>query len=222
MKNLLLSIAVMVVATSACAQNMWGINLKIHETKGDFNKNVNAIPVGISFNYLHAFKEKFSIGGELGIAMYANNRYDFETQGSGIIQVDEEDCFWTIHSDFRYYFYRTPALKAYAQARVGLTTFFSSRTPTQETSEFRESFEFHGTAFNSGVGGGLLVNFGSLFKNEPGIVNLDLGVAAHSGSKTDYRYMREGTQSVTLDDGVYRSVTNYMDYRIGVLLSLRK
>lgn len=220
MKNIAFSAAIMLVITSATAQNMWGVNVKIHETKGDFNKNVSAVPVGISFNYLHGFKDKFSIGGELGIAMYANNQYDFETPG-GTIKVDEEDCFWTIHSDFRYYFYRTPAVKAYAQARVGLTTFFSSITPTKETSEFRETFNFHGTAFNTGVGGGILLNFGSVFKKEPGPVNLDLGVALHSGSSTDYRYMREGSQSVTLEDGVYRSVTNYMDYRIGILFSPR-
>jgi hypothetical protein len=108
-------------------------------------------------------------------------------------------------------------LKAYAQARVGLTTFFSSRTPQETTPEFRETFEFHGTAFNTGLGGGVLVNFGSLFKKQTGSLNLDLGAALHSGSSTSYRYMDEGSQSVTLNEGVYQSVTNYIDYRIGFL-----
>lgn len=205
----------------AQAQSMYGINLKIYQTKGDFNKNVQAVPVGMSFNYLYHIKEsKFSIGAELGVAMYANNQYDYET-ASGTIRVDEEDCFWTLHADARYYFYQIPALKAYAVGRVGMTTFFSSITPVEVTSDFSESFEFHGTAFNVGVGGGVLINFRGLFNKEKqqGNVNLDLGASLHSGSKTGYRYMAEGSQSTSLDEGTYQSVTNYIDYRIGIIFN---
>lgn len=217
MKRLIPCFALLLLSGGMRAQNMMGINAKIYQTKGDFNKNVAAVPAGISFNYLHGFKDKFSIGGELGIAMYANNQYDYETSSGSTIRIDEEDCFWTLHADFRYYFYHSPALKAYGQARMGMTTFFSSRMPLETTSEFKESFEFHGTAFNVGVGGGMLLNFKQIFKKEPGTINLDLGVALHSGSSTDYRYMPEGSLSDTLDDGVYKSVTNYIDYRIGLL-----
>ena len=209
-------------ASTAQAQSMYGINLKIYETKGDFNKNVQAVPVGLSFNYLYHIKEsKFSIGAELGVAMYANNQYDYDLPSGGTVRVDEEDCFWTLHADARYYFYQIPALKAYAVGRVGMTTFFSSRTPVEVTSEFTESFEFHGTAFNVGVGGGVLINFGGLFNKEKqqSNANLDLGASLHSGSKTGYRYMPEGSQSATLDDGSYQSVTNYIDYRIGIIFN---
>ncbi len=209
------------IVASAQAQSMFGLNLKIYQTKGDFNRNVQAVPVGMSFNYLYHIKEsKFSIGAELGVAMYANNQYDYETS-SGTIRVDEEDCFWTLHADTRYYFYQIPAMKAYAQVRIGMTTFFSSRTPVELTNEFQESFEFHGTAFNVGAGGGVLINFGGLFDKEKqqGNVNLDLGASLHSGSKAGYRYMKEGSQSVTLDDGTYKSVTNYIDYRIGIIFN---
>ncbi|MDH4058344.1 MAG: hypothetical protein OEU76_06245 [Cyclobacteriaceae bacterium] len=214
MKTLVALFAFVTLAISIQAQNMWGFNAKVYQTKGDFNKNVEAVPVGFSFNFLRGVNEKFAIGAELGIAMYANNEYEYETS-SGPITIFEEDCFWTFHGDFRYFFYRTPTLKAYLQARLGLTTFFSSRTPEEETPEFRETFDFHGTAFNTGLGGGMLINCKSLFKKQPGSLNLDLGVALHSGSSTDYRYMGEGSQSVSLDDGIYQSVTNYIDYRIG-------
>ena len=214
----LFSLVFVVITVGANAQGMLGINAKIYQTKGDFNKNVEAVPAGISFNYLQGLKNnKFSLGGELGIAMYANNQYDFETASGKTITIDEEDCFWTLHADFRYYFYRIPALKAYGQTRVGMTTFFSSRTPMESTNEFKESFEFHGTAFNMGIGGGMLLNFRQIFKKEAGVINLDLGAAVHSGSTANYRYMPEGTLSDTLDDGVYKSVTNYIDYRIGLL-----
>lgn len=218
MKTPLLISAAMLTIVSAIGQSLWGLNVKIYQTKGDFNKNVQAVPVGLSFNYLHSLSDRFSIGGELGVAMYANNQYDYQTS-TGPIKVEEEDCFWTIHSDFRYYFYRTPSLKTYVQGRLGLTTFFSSRIPVKETPEFNESFDFHGTAFNTGIGGGLLLNFKSLFKKEPGRLHLDLGASLHTGSSATYRYMKEGSQSVALTDGRYHSVTNYIDYRIGFLLA---
>ncbi len=201
------------------AQGMYGFNVKVYQTKGDFNKNVQAVPVGISFNYLHHIKDsKFTLGGELGVAMYANNQYDYELPSGGTALIDEEDCFWNFHVDARYYFYQVPAMKAYAQGRVGMTTFFSSRIALDPTPEFEDTFEFHGTAFNVGLGGGVLINFGGLFNKDKvqGNVNLDLGATLHSGSKTDYRYMAEGSQSLSLDDGTYKSVTNYIDYRIGV------
>jgi hypothetical protein len=223
MKKLsLLFLLITAIAVGTQAQGMLGVNLKVYQTKGDFNKNVNAVPFGISFNYLHRLREsKLSVGAELGVAMYANNQYDYELPSGGNVRVDEEDCFWTLHADVRYYFYEIPGLKAYAQGRVGMTTFFSSRTPVELTSEFRETFEFHGTAFNVGAGGGVLINFGTLFNKEkkPGMVSLDLGASIHSGSKTDYRFMQEGSQSSTLDDGTYQSVTNYIDYRLGVIFN---
>ena len=223
MRKLLLSFFLLVsVGFEVCGQSMFGANLKVYQTKGDFNRNVQAVPVGLSFNYLYHLKEsKISIGAELGVAMYANNQYDYELPGGGDIRVDEEDCFWTLHADVRYYFYQVPALKAYAQGRLGMTTFFSSRTPVEITPDFEETFEFHGTAFNVGAGGGVLINFGALFSKEKqqGLVNLDLGVSLHSGSKTDYRYMQEGSLSTTLDDGTFKSVTNYIDYRIGIIFN---
>jgi hypothetical protein len=203
------------------AQSMWGINMNIYQTKGDFNKNVEAVPVGISLSYLHRIKEsKFSVGAEFGIAMYADNEYKYELPSGEILTIDEEDCFWTLHADVRYYAYEVPALKAYVQGRLGMTTFFSSVTPRYPTPEFQETFQFHGTAFNLGIGGGALINFKALFNNEKkqGVANLDLGINVHTGTSTEYRYMPEGTKPMSLDEGTFQSVTNYVDYRIGIVL----
>ena len=204
------------------AQGVFGFNVKVYQTKGDFNKNVQAVPVGISLNYLyHIPDSKFTVGGELGVAMYANNQYDYALPSGGTTRIDEEDCFWNFHVDGRYYFYQVPAMKAYAQGRIGMTTFFSSRIALDPTAEFEDSFEFHGTAFNVGLGGGVLINFGAMFSKDKtqGNVNLDLGASVHSGTKTDYRYMAEGSQSVSLNAGTYQSVTNYIVYRIGVIFN---
>ena len=203
------------------AQSMWGMNMKIYQTKGDFNENVEAVPFGISLSYLHRIKEsKFSVGAELGIAMYAYNEYNYELPSGGNLIIDEEDCFWTLHADVRYYAYEVPAFKAYAQGRLGMTTFFSSVTSEVSSPEFQDTFEFHGTAFNMGIGAGALINFKALFNKDRkvGVANLDLGVSVHSGSSAIYRYMPEGTSTTSLDEGTYQSVTNYIDYRIGLVL----
>ncbi|NJN41138.1 MAG: hypothetical protein HC811_01725 [Flammeovirgaceae bacterium] len=52
-------------AVVAYSQSMVGINAKIYQTKGDFNKNVQAVPAGMSINYLYLVNNKFSVGGEL-------------------------------------------------------------------------------------------------------------------------------------------------------------
>ena len=221
MKTILYSIVFLFAVTiSARSQSMWGINTKIYQTKGDFNKNVDTAPVGLSFNWLYRIKEsKFSIGAELGVAMYANNRYKYDLPSGGTVFIDEEDCFWTIHADLRYYIYEVHALKAYAQGRLGMTTFFSSRMTTEFTPEYEDTFEFHGTAFNVGLGGGVLINFKGVFGKEKkqGTVNLDMGVSLHTGSATEYRFMAENSQSTTLNNGTFQSVTNYVDYRVGLI-----
>ncbi|NJN41137.1 MAG: hypothetical protein HC811_01720 [Flammeovirgaceae bacterium] len=56
-----------------------------------------------------------------------------------------------------------------------------------------------------------------MFKKKAGSLHIDLGVALHSGSSSQYRYMEEGSQINNLDDGIYQSVTNYIDYRMGLV-----
>lgn len=211
---------VLVCSISAHSQSMWGVNMKIYQTKGDFKNNVAATPAGLSLNWLYRIKEsKFSVGAELGVAMYANNEYNYDLPSGGTVVIAEEDCFWTMHADVRYYLYEAPAIKAYAQGRLGMTTFFSSRTAIEVTPEFQDTFEFQGTAFNMGLGGGVLINFKGLFSGEKkqGTVNLDLGASLHTGSTAKYRYMPESSQSSTLENGTFQSVTNYIDYRIGLI-----
>ena len=102
---------------------------------------------------------------------------------------------------------------SYAEARAGITTFFSSTTPYDLNNEYKGEFKFHGTAFNTGLGGGILYKVGSN-------IWINAGANLHSGSKVDYRYMPESDQSVSLQDGQYKSLTHYMGYRLGVSFSL--
>ena len=64
---------------------------------------------------------------------------------------------------FRYDLVRSNSVNLYAEARLGITTFFSSIMAYEEDSPYPGEFNFHGTAFNTGLGGGLMLNPHAIF-----------------------------------------------------------
>jgi len=215
MKKLSLTLLVSLIALIGFSQRSTiGMNIKVYDPISKFKQNVDkSIPVGISFNYLRTKEEsRYSFGGEIGVAMYSSNDYLIEYRGRAI-KVNEEDCFWTMHGVVRYDLVRTDKFVSYAEARAGLTTFFSSTTPLEENTGFRGEFEFHGSAFNTGLGGGIMVRVGNN-------IWINGGANLHSGSRVDYRYMPESNEAISLQEGHYKSLTHYMGYRLGVSLQL--
>lgn len=202
------------------AQWSLGINAKVYDPKGAFNTNVEGVAGGISFKGLRTTEGgRLSYGGELGVAMYSVETYDLEVNG-GIEEVTEEDCFWTVHGVAQYTVYQNEFVRSYTEVRVGLTNFFSSILPTNEYSDYSGEFRSHGTAFNTGFGGGAAFNLGRIFKGEPNGFNIDLGVNLHSGSATNYRDRDSVDQPLTLESGMYRSLTTYVGYRLGLMVDL--
>ncbi len=197
-----------------CQQKTLGINIKVYNPISNFKENVGrSTPAGISVNYLRSKKEsRYSFGGELGVAMYSSNDYVLNHRGQDI-EVNEEDCFWTIHGVVRYDLIRTEKFVSYAEARIGFTTFFSSTIPNDSNTDYQGEFKFHGSAFNTGLGGGILYRVGTN-------IWINLGANIHSGSEADYRYMPESNQSALLEDGQFESLTHYMGYRLGVSFDL--
>ena len=215
MKNSVLTLfTILFSSLSFAQQKTLEINIKVYDPISNFKENVNSsTPVGISVNYLRSRESsRYSFGGEIGVAMYSSDDYILNHQGQDI-EVNEEDCFWTIHGVVRYDVFRTEKFVTYAEARAGLTTFFSSISPYDRNIGYRGEFKFHGSAFNTGLGGGVLYRVGSN-------IWINAGANLHSGSKADYRYMPESDQSVLLEDGQYKSLTHYMGYRLGVSFSL--
>jgi hypothetical protein len=199
---------------------MYGLSFKSHNPKGEFNQNVDRPANGISLNGLFKLGgSNFWLGGEFGVAMYSNDSYNYELPNGRTIRLDEEDCFWTLHADTRYMVYSTPLIKTYLSGRVGMTNFFSTVGPARErdSRHFDYKSKTHGTAFNAGLGAGLMLNFGQLFTKTPGNVSMDVGFAINSGTKSSYRYMPETQNTVQLSEGEYRSLTNYTELRIGLL-----
>ncbi len=207
--------------------NSLGVNIKVYSPHGEFNRNVTHTPFGLSFLYKRQSNESpFSWGSEFGIAMYYNNKYDYELIREGypgeFVEVDEEDCFWTLHIIGQYDFMSTPAFKSYGEVRLGMTTFFSSRTTEEENTHFKAQFKFHGTAFNTGFGAGMMINPGRLFSKdkEPGNLWINLGANVHTGSSAAYRSVSDSNATQTLGEGKYRSLTYYTDFRLGVLFKI--
>ena len=216
MKKLVFSIGLIFIGfhTLLAQQNTLGISFKLYDPVSEFDDNISsALPAGISFTYLRTpVESRWSFGGELGVAMYSSNNYNVQ-YNSQSIKVNEEDCFWTLHGVLRYEIYRSERFSTYAEGRLGMTTFFSSTTALEEDTGFDDEFSFHGSAFNTGLGGGVSYKIG-------GIVWLNAGVNVHSGSRADYRYMPESDQTKTFDDGHFESLTHYVGYRRGVLIDL--
>lgn len=222
MKRTLLIFALLCSTVALQAQTGWGINLKAYSPKAQFNRNVDKVPFGISATYQRNYdNSRFSWGGEFGVAMYSSDQYDIEFRGRNI-RIAEEDCFFTLHGFVRYDMVDVPSFKVYSEARLGVTTFFSTTDAVEENTEFDGEFDFHGTAFNMGAGAGLMINPKALFSkdHERGNWWIDMGVNAHSGSRANYRMHPEGEGVFTLEDGKHESLTHYFGFKLGVIFGL--
>ncbi len=221
MKASLLVIFAFLAGFSASAQWDLGIDLKVYDPAGEFNSNVDGVAGGLSIRGIrNSTNGRWSYGGELGVAMYSSDQYDVTLPSGNQIEVDEEDCFWTLHGLVQYTLFQNEAIRTYGEGRIGMTTFFSSTTSLVETSEFSDEFEFHGTAFNTGLGGGITLNIGKIFTGERNNFNFDAGVNVHSGTNAVYRDMDAVDTPAPLDAGKFKSLTHYVGYRFGLLVNL--
>ena len=201
------------------AQNHhFGINLKAYETKAAFNRNVNASPMGFSLTYLKSTTTPLSFGAEVGVAMYNVDEYTVDINGQNTT-IQEEDCFFNFHAFARYTLAENEWQHLYAEARLGATMYFSSSLAMEYESEYDDKFDVHGTAFNSGLGFGSMINPAALWEHEntssPFWINL--GVDFMRGSETEYRMAPSEPGLNTFDAGRHRSLTHYVDYRIGAI-----
>ncbi|GAB5525348.1 MAG: hypothetical protein Roseis2KO_32200 [Roseivirga sp.] len=223
MKRSILILTLALMATAIQAQTSgFGISLKAYDPKAAFNTNVDKTAFGLSMSYFYTPEaSRFTFGGEFGVAMYSSDQYDITFQGRRIT-IEEEDCFFTLHGFARYDMVKKRSFSLYSEARVGVTTFFSTTDAMFENTGFDGEFEFHGTAFNMGAGVGIMVNPVALFdkEREASGLWLDFAINGHSGSNTSYRMHPEGQGTFSLEDGKYESLTHYIGYRVGVIFGI--
>lgn len=216
-------VLILSIGYSAIAQQL-GVNTSIFKAQGAFNDNLNKMPVGASVNFLLPVGEsqRFNLGTEIGVAMYSNLTYNTVDNYGNDIYIDEEDCFWNAAAIVQFNVFQTPIIKVYTEGRLGISTFFSSKTIDDGRSA-EDEFEFHGTSFNSGIGGGIKLNAIGLFGADALRYKwlwLDFAATINSGSKSHYRNAEE--TSLSLEDADYVSLTNNINYRIGVSFNFNK
>lgn len=216
---LLISISLSLFTATFQAQNL-GLNYSGFNAQGEFNTNIDRNPVGFSITYVHDLSEDegpWSVGGEIGAAMYANHEYTAADDNGRLVDIYEEDCFWNIHGLVQYQLINKPEYILYAEGRTGMTTFFSEKHSNDEVADIGDSFRVHGTAFNLGVGGGLRINLSGIFNGDAEFYRaiwLDMAFSTNNGTRTGYRHATEGT--LNLSDASYRSLTDYTHLRIGL------
>ncbi|MEQ9425246.1 MAG: hypothetical protein RJQ09_12555 [Cyclobacteriaceae bacterium] len=231
MKRHLISLVIVVsVSTTTFAQFKLGLNADIYKPQNQFGKNVSNAPVGMSiFGLYTPQNSRFSFGSDLGVAMYANRTYDYELAQEGapgsFIEVDEEDCFLHLDLLARYNVYQSPLITLFGEVKAGMYTFFSSRIASEPTLLYQDDFEFHGTSFNTGVGGGFSLNLSQVFDGKdlerPHPISLEFTSSYNSGTTASYRNMGNESGAIAgLETGNYRSIINNLNFRIGVAVQL--
>lgn len=229
MKKFALISIMVLLSVIAVAQIRIGLNFDYYKPISGFANNVDSSPAGLSLSGLFPLRNKrFTVGADVGVAMYSFRSYDFELINEGttseVVEVYEEDCFWHLDGLVRYTLYQDHLIQAFAEAKIGFYTFFSNRWTEDNHPNFRDKTEFHGTSVNAGIGGGVSLNLTNLLSNNPTSnhpIFLDFSSSYNSGSRASYRHMNDEDKTVSnLNDGKYHSFINNMNAKLGVSIQL--
>ena len=92
----------------------------------------------------------------------------------------------------------------------------------QKTLTLRIRPKTHGTALNTGLGGGLTVDLSSIFKWNTGRpIMFDASVTRIFGGNSSYRHIKRNDEApLDLNQGMYNSATEHLDIRFGVTFGL--
>ncbi|MEM9024466.1 MAG: hypothetical protein AAGB22_12030, partial [Bacteroidota bacterium] len=152
------------------AQSPWtmGINFTYDHALSDFGNNIHSSPVGMSFIGMYRIpNSKFSVGGDLGIAMFAHKKYELSLEERGYsgatVTVDEEDCYLNYNAVLRYTLVEDGLFVPYAEARAGGISFFNTKLYDRPEGpgapkKIDDEFDFLGTTWQTGFGGGIMLD----------------------------------------------------------------
>lgn len=235
----LLTILAGLFALPALAQFSAGAYYNLHQPIAQYGENIGAPSQGVSLAALYRCSESpFSFGFELGNSVYNSQSYGltFNTPQYGLVTTDieEVDVISRIHVLTRYHLLSNAAIEPYAEGRIGVASFFTSRNLSEgrsvdtgeevmTTSDMRERIdcvEHHGTGFQAGIGLGTIVNLKRLvcatvqdFGFE---LKLDMGVTYYLGTSTTYNGV---ANEINPTSTAHRSTINDLNLRLGLLLA---
>ncbi len=200
------------------AQSYIGVNFNYMKALGEYGDNLTSNPRGIGFNYMFQPKSSFKhfyVGLQVGVSMYAMEGYNeavWIDEELATIEVDEEDCFLSYSLTGRYYLVEDRLINPYLEMRFGGMSFFSTKLTEDKYDEYYDnSTTFHGTALQTGLGGG----FSFHVKDN---LWVDFNVIYNKGSHTNYRDIGSKDVNFRLDPEAseFESYTGNLNFGLGV------
>jgi hypothetical protein len=216
---------------SSFSQTIAGMSFNYNEALKDFKHNIQSSPLGISFYGLNNLGESgFSIGGELGVSMFANEDYTQDLTDMGypgaMVDVYEEDCYLSYYAVSRYQLSDETMFVPYIEGKIGGISFFNDKvydTPygPNAPDKLKDKSKFLGTSFQYGFGGGVYLQLSHIFTGMGDQLLVDFGFTMMNGSKTNYRSVNYTEEVVKKSNDVeYLSKTNNIAYHLGVAFKL--
>lgn len=213
-KTILLAILALVIGpflNILSAQSAFGFNFNVASPQGAYAENVTR-PMGVTVNFLKNNQKIKGLyyGVEVGVSMYAADKYDHDFEGK-TIELSEEDCYLSYAAVVRYHFRNQKILNPYVEGRVGGISYFSTLMSNEK--DFEDQNKFYGSSFSYGFGGGVAVRLCEQ-------ISLDLGLTKAFGLDTNYRSVEKTAPADLkgdLDAGIKSSRTDFLNFKIGVL-----
>ncbi|MEQ8624516.1 MAG: hypothetical protein RJQ00_06665 [Vicingaceae bacterium] len=221
----LLLLALFLTGILRAQVNIVGLNLKAYTPTSSFNDNIKSTPVGVSVSYLRTIQNsRLSFGLEAGFAEYSREDVVTEFQGREI-EIQAVDGFFNVHGVIRYDLLDFGWTTFYGEGKIGATTFFTEYSlghcPVAEEMEYEGELTTHGSAFNLGLGAGIMINPTIFFDyDRESDFWIDFSVSTFSGSISNYQVVKNDEQSDKMSSERKSSLTNYLDYKIGVIFKL--
>ncbi len=223
MKKLILFLCVCFGLSLNAQNNAVGFGFNYTRALQDFQENLDKDPKGFTINYAKGLcQSPFKLNLGFGISMYAAGEYEYEMYvdqygSTDLVTVSEEDCFYSYNASLRYMVKQDTRLRPYLEGRLGGVSFFSSRMGNG-SDNFEDNTTFHGTALQTGLGGGMLFDL-----TKDGFLFLDFGVHALRGAHTFYRSIDLEDQIQTrqgLNYGRKESHTNNVNFNLSLFIMM--
>ena len=199
-------------------RNQMDIHFDMFAPTGAFAQTLNGSnPAGFGFNYLRRIGPRWSVGAEVGVAMYYSAEYVLQTH-IGPVEMYEEDCFWTVRALARYYLVETETFKGFTEFRLGANNFFSDVSAQEEVVADVGKTVSHGNSLVAGIGLGGELGLGAVnFKSgKKGSAFVSVRTAYNFGSPTYYRSANVPSGiSNDFEDHRYYSEISYIDVNLG-------
>lgn len=221
----LLLLALFLTGILQAQDNIVSLNLKAYTPTSSFNDNIKSTPVGVSVAYLRTIpNSRLSIGFEAGFAEYSREDVVTEFQGRDI-EIQAVDGFFNVHGIIRYDLLDFGWTRFYGEGKFGATTFYTEYSlghcPVAEEMEYEGELITHGSAFNLGLGAGVMLNPTIFYEyDKENDFWIDFSISSFSGSISNYQVVRNDEQSNQMSSESKSSLTNYLDYKIGVIFKL--